>query len=96
VAGLATVWSLGSGPRLRTTQEFEDFEQELVDQHLLAMVGAGSVDSTVAAERATIFDFLLFLGEPVWTTLAADADRYLSWLRRERRLPCSNAHPPTC
>lgn len=92
MAGLATVRSLGSGPRLRTTQEFEDFEQELVDQYLLAMVGAGSVDSTVAAERATIFDFLRFLGEPVWTTQAADADRYLSWLRRERQLQGSTVH----
>lgn len=92
MAGLATVRSLGSGPRLRTAQEFEDFEQELVDQYLLAMVGAGCVDSTVAAERATIFDFLRFLGEPVWTAQAADADRYLSWLRRERRLQGSTVH----
>lgn len=92
MAGLATVRSLGSGPRLRTTQEFEDFEQELVDQYLLAMVGAGSVDSTVAAERATIFDFLRFLGAPVWTTQPADADRYLSWLRRERQLRGSTVH----
>ena len=89
MAGLAIVRSLGSGPRLRTRQEFDDFEQELVDQYLLAMVGLGCVDRSIAAERAVIFEFLQFLGEPVWTAQPADADRFLGWLRRERRQEAS-------
>ena len=83
---LAVVRSLGNARRPRTEQEFDDFEQELVDQYLLAMVGAGVVDSTVAGERSVIFEFLRFLGRHVWTAEAADADRYLAWLRRERQL----------
>jgi site-specific recombinase XerD len=86
---LAVVRSLGSARRPRTEQELDDFEQELVDQYLLAMVGAGITDGTVAGERSVIFEFLRFLGRRVWTVEAADADRYLAWLRRERQLAAS-------
>ncbi|ONH51366.1 integrase [Frankia sp. CcI49] len=82
---LAVVRSIGAG-LVRSAQELEDFEQELVDQYALAMVGAGCTDHHVAAERATVFEFVRFLGRPVWTTEAVDADRYLTWLRRDRRL----------
>jgi hypothetical protein len=46
--GLAVVRSLRSPSRLTTPQESEDFEQELVDQYALAMVGGGSSDERVA------------------------------------------------
>ncbi|MET9750109.1 hypothetical protein ABZZ92_31030 [Streptomyces ardesiacus] len=38
---LAVVRSIGTPWRLATAQEYEDFEQELVDQFLLAGIGAG-------------------------------------------------------
>ena len=44
-------------------QEIEDFEQELVDQYLLASVGVG--DHTVGQDRAVIFEFIAFVGRPV-------------------------------
>jgi site-specific recombinase XerD len=83
--GLAVVRSLRSPRQLRTAQEVEDFEKELVDQYALAMVGGGVSDGTVAGQRAVLFEFIRFLGRPVWTAEAADADRYLVWLRKERR-----------
>jgi hypothetical protein len=39
--GLAAVRSLDAPRSLQSVQEQEDFEQELVDQFLLAAVGAG-------------------------------------------------------
>lgn len=33
-----------------------------------------------------LFEFVRFLGRPVWTAETTDADRYLVWLRRERGL----------
>jgi len=80
---LAVVRTLGSPRRLDTEQDREDFEQELVDQYLLAAIGAGSADGTVGADRAVLFEFIAFLGRPVWTTQAADVDRFLSRQRRE-------------
>lgn len=80
------VRNLGSPGQLRTAQEVEDFEQELVDQFALALVGAGFTDGHVAAERAAVFDFAGDLGRPLWTATPADADRYLTGLRRARRL----------
>jgi site-specific recombinase XerD len=81
--GLAVVRSLDAPRRLTTTQEHEDFEQELVDQYLLAAVGAGCADSTVASDRSTLFEFIGFLSRPVWTAQPADADRYLAYQRRQ-------------
>lgn len=81
---LAVVRSLGSRRRLRTPTELEDFEQELIDQHALAMAGAGFTDGHVSRDRATVFEFVRFMGRPVWTVEAEDADRYLVWLRRDR------------
>jgi site-specific recombinase XerD len=80
---VAVVRSLDSPRRIRTPQEREDFEQELVDQYLLAAVGAGVGDSTVAQDRSVIFEFIRFLGRPVWTAEARDADRFLAHQRRE-------------
>lgn len=78
--------SIGSPRQLRTTQDEEDYEQELVDQFALAQLGAGATDGFVGTERSVIFEFIRFLGRPVWTTQAADADRFLVHLRQERDL----------
>jgi site-specific recombinase XerD len=82
---LAVVRTLGSPRSLRSAMELEDFEQELVDQYCLASMGAGITDHRVAGNRAVVFEFARFLGRPVWTAGTDDADRFLVWLRRERR-----------
>jgi len=84
VATLAVVRSLGSARSLRSAQELEDLEQELVDQYALASLGAGDCDRTVSQERGVIFEFVRFLGRPLWTADTNDADRYMAWIRQER------------
>ncbi|MFE5565052.1 tyrosine-type recombinase/integrase [Amycolatopsis japonica] len=89
---LAVVRSLGSGRRLRTPQELEDFEQELVDQYLLAAVGAGVGDETIRQDRFAIFEFLRFLSRPLWTARPEDADQFLSSQRKTRQLARSTVY----
>lgn len=79
---LAVVRSLGGPKRLRTAQDVEDFEQELVDQFLLAAVGVGFSDSKISEDRATIFQFSRFLARPLWTAQPSDVDRFLAAQRR--------------
>ncbi|MDO0909766.1 hypothetical protein QQM39_02475 [Streptomyces sp. DT2A-34] len=69
-----------------TAQEYEDFEQELVDQFLLAGVGAGPSDDSIADDRRAIFEFVRFLSQPVWATAPEDADRFLAHQRKVKRL----------
>lgn len=83
---LAVVRSVGTARSLRSPHELEDFEQELIDQYSLATAAAGVTDQCVAQDRATVFEFIRFLGRPVWNAEPSDADRYLAWLRRERGL----------
>jgi site-specific recombinase XerD len=78
VVGLAVVRSLDAPRSVESSQEREDFEQELVDQFLLAAVGAGVGDSTVNENRAVIFEFARFLGRPLWTAQPRDADAFLA------------------
>lgn len=80
------VRSIDSPRRLASAGEVEEFEQEIVDQHALAMVGAGLSDGYIDAERSAVIEFARFLGQPAWSATGADADRYLTWLRRDRRL----------
>jgi site-specific recombinase XerD len=80
---LAVVRSLDAPRRLETAQQREDFEQELVDQYLLAAVGAGAADATVGGDRSVLFEFIRFLGRPVWTAQPEDADRFLVFQRKE-------------
>ena len=82
--GLAVVRSMGTARSVRTPQELEDFEQELIDQYCLAVAGAGATDKHVAADRAVVFELVKFLGRPLWTAKAEDADRFLVALRRDR------------
>lgn len=83
---LAAVRNLSAPRRLAGVEDVQDFEQELVDQYALAMVGAGIRDEHVASDRSVLFGFIAFLGRPVWTAEPADADRFLVQLRRERQL----------
>lgn len=83
---LAVVRSLGSPRRLTSAADVEEFEQEVVDQHALAMVGAGLADGYIDAERSAVIEFARFLSGPVWTATGSEADRYLTWLRRDRGL----------
>jgi site-specific recombinase XerD len=85
VSGLAVVRSIGTARSLRSPQELEDFEQELVDQYCLASLGAGLSDAHVAEDRRILFELMEFVGMPVWKTAPEDADRWLHWLRRDRR-----------
>jgi site-specific recombinase XerD len=81
--GLAVVRSLDAPRRLASAEELEDYEQELVDQYLLAAVGAGIGDAAVGGDRPVIFEFIRFTGRPVWTARPGDADRFLAWQRRD-------------
>lgn len=83
---LAVVRSIRSLRALGSQQEVDDFEQELVDQYALAMAASGVTDGYVSDQRAVLFEFIRFLGRPVWTAEATDADRYLLWLRAEQKL----------
>lgn len=85
---LAVVRSLSSGRRLCTPQDLEDFEQELIDQYLLAAVG----DETIRQDRMVIFEFARFLGRPLWTAHAEDADRFLRDQRKARGLARSTVY----
>lgn len=94
--GLAVVRSLGTAKRLQSPQLLEDFEQELVDQFALAAVGAGVTDGHVAAERSVVFEFAQWLGRPLWTAEAADADRFLGYQRRDRGWAKSTVQHKAC
>ena len=83
---LGVVRSLSSARFVGSPTQPEDFEQELVDQYVLALLGSGLADSSVANERSAIFELIDFLDGPVWTATPDEADRYLVWLRQERRL----------
>ncbi|MFE9785208.1 tyrosine-type recombinase/integrase [Nocardia salmonicida] len=82
---LAVVRSLDAPRRLTTSQELEDFEQELVDQFLLAAVGSGTCDRSVNADRAVLFEFTRFVGRPIWMAQPHDADRFLAHQRVDLR-----------
>lgn len=94
---LAVVRSLGDSPRrLRSPQELEDFEQELVDQYALAMSASGVTDGHVAADRSAVFEFTGHLGRPLWTAGPEDADGFLRHQRRDRRLARSTVYGKSC
>lgn len=89
---LSVVRSFEADRKVRTPQEIEDYEQELVDQYLLAAVGSGIGDKRVGADRAVLFEFIEFLAGPVWTAQPADADRFLADQRQRGRARLTVQH----
>lgn len=89
---LAVVRTLGSAQSVRPA-DVEDFEQEMLDQYVIACDGLS--DSYVAFERRVLFEYVRFLGRPVWTAEPADGDRYVRWLRRDRELAPSTLQGKT-
>jgi site-specific recombinase XerD len=79
---LAVVRSIDAPKTLCGAHDIEDFEQELVDQHVLAMAAAGLTDGHVANTRAVIVEFARSLPGPLWSGTCADADRFLAEARR--------------
>lgn len=85
MSGLAVVRSIGTARSLSATEDLESFEQELVDQFCLASLGAGMSDGHVAEDRRILFELIDHLDVPVWAMAPEDADRWLLWLRQQRR-----------
>lgn len=67
---------------LRTAQDAEDFEQEIVDEHAIAMAAAGLSDGHIQGTRRTIIEFARSLTGPLWEATCADADAFLGEQRR--------------
>ena len=65
--GLAVVRSLSWTRGFAPEADVEEFEQELVDQYPLAVAAAGITKRHVAEDRSVFFEFIRFLGRPVWT-----------------------------
>ena len=83
--GLAVVRSMSTARSTRTVTDLEDLEQELVDQYCLAMAGAGTTDRHIAGERGMLFEFVRFLGRPLWTATPEDADAFMVSLRQSKQ-----------
>ena len=82
---LAAVRNIASARALRTAEDVEAFEQEIVDQYALAMAAAGLTDGHVGNSRATVIEFRRSLSGPLWAASCDDADRFLAQLRRSGR-----------
>jgi hypothetical protein len=67
-------------------------EQELVDRFLLAGLGAGISDQSLADDRSVLFDLLHSTGRRVWAVQAQDVDGWLAGLRGERQLARSTVY----
>jgi hypothetical protein len=79
---LAAVRNIGSPRALRTAEDVEDFEQEIVDQYALAMAAAGLSDGHVSNTRSVVIEFARSLPGPLWSATCDDADRFLAEQRR--------------
>ncbi|MFC8349549.1 integrase [Streptomyces sp. NPDC057280] len=58
-------------------------EGELVDRFVLAGMGAGFLDGSVADDRATLTQFAIFLRRGLWAVQPTDVDAWLASLRRQ-------------
>jgi integrase/recombinase XerC len=79
---LAAVRNIGSPRAFRTAEDVEDFEQEIIDQHALAMAAAGLSDGHVGNTRSVVIEFARSLPGPVWSATCDDADRFLAGQRQ--------------
>jgi hypothetical protein len=78
--GLAVVRTIDSPRRLRSAEDLEIYEQELVDQYALASTGAGIGDRQIQKERYLLFEFLRWFNRPVWTCQPEDAASH-RWIK---------------
>ena len=85
------VRNISSPLALRTGDDVEDFEQELVDQYALAMAAAGLSDGHVSNSRSTVIEFARWLSGPLWSATCDDADRFLADQRRKGRAVTTRA-----
>ena len=83
--------NIGSPLALRTVEDVEDFEQEVVDQYALAMAAAGLSDGHVGHTRSAVIEFARWLGGPLWAATCDDADRFLADQRRQGRAVTTRA-----
>ncbi|MDQ0578309.1 tyrosine-type recombinase/integrase [Streptomyces rishiriensis] len=74
----------------------EGFEGELVDRFVLAGLGAGFSDGSLAQDRAAVAGLRSFTGCRLWAVQAADVDGWLVYLRRERGLARSTVFDQVC
>lgn len=88
---LGAVRNIASPVALRTEQDVEDFEQEIVDQYALAMAAAGLSDGHVSNTRSTVIEFARWLGGPLWSATCDDADGFLADQRRQGRAVSTRA-----
>src|SRR5215207_3575957 len=88
---LAVVRNISSARALRTAEDVEDFEQEIVDQYALAMAAAGLSDGHVGNARGVVVEFRRSLTGPLWSATCDDADRFLAELRRAGRAVSTRA-----
>lgn len=91
IVTLAVVRNIGSATALKTGEDVEEFEQEIVDQYALAMAAAGLTDGYVASTRLVVFEFARWLAGPLWTATCQDADRFLSGQRQLGRAVATRA-----
>ena len=67
---------------LSSPEAVEDFEQEIVDELVLAMAASGLSDGHIGHTRAVVIEFARTLTVPLWAATCADADRFLADQRR--------------
>lgn len=92
---LAVVRTLGSARALRTAEDAQDFEQEIVDQYSLALAAGGLSDGYVASCRRAVFEFIESLPGPLWSASCADGDRFFAEQRRAGRSASTRATKAT-
>ncbi|CAM5675742.1 tyrosine-type recombinase/integrase [Streptomyces griseorubiginosus] len=68
------------------------FEGELVDRFVLAGMGAGISDRSLADDRSVVGDLVRSTGRRVWEIGAQDVDGWLASLRQERHLARSTVY----
>ena len=90
MAGLTLVSSAGDAGG--AGEGAAGFERELVDRFLLAGMGAGVSDRSLAEDRSVLCDLLRSTGRRVWAVRAQDVDGWLVLLRRQRHLARSTVY----
>lgn len=80
--GLVALTGGGQDLALSSPLQAEDFEQEIVDEYVLAMSAAGLSDGHIRGTRAVVIEFARTLRGPLWEASCADADAFLAEQRR--------------